>query len=186
MRRTPIVLLIVALLAPGMLALAQRTIPLSLDRMVRQAGVIVHGRVVATETGLDPRTGSPATWTTLEVRENFAGATGATIRYKQYGGEANGYVLKLADMPRLTAGSEVILLLYPPSPKTGFQSPVGMAQGVFHINTTRSGKRVTQSARTPELLKTSRRTPLALDRSGSMDLETFKGTLRTLVREVKP
>ncbi len=167
-------------------ALAQRTIPLSLEGLVRQAGVIVHGRVVATETGRDPRTGLPATWTTVEVRENFYGASGTTVRYKQFGGEADGIMMSTPDIPRLQAGSEVILLLWPPSKQTGFQSPVGLGQGVFRVASKNSGKRVTQSVRSPQLLKTSGRAPLSEDRDGSIDLEAFSRTLRTLVREVKP
>lgn len=173
-----------AILAVG--ALAQRTIPLSLEGLVRQAGVIVHGRVVATETGRDPRTGLPATWTTVEVRENFYGASGTTVRYKQFGGEVDGIMTTTPDIPRLVAGSEVILLLWPPSEQTGFQSPVGLAQGVFHVAAKNSGKRVTQSVRSEQLLKKSGRAPLSADRDGSMDLEAFSRTIRTLVREVKP
>lgn len=173
-----------AILAVG--ALAQRTIPLSLEGLVRQAGVIVHGRVVATETGRDPRTGLPATWTTVEVRENFYGAPGATVRYKQFGGEADGIVTPMPDIPRLQAGTEVILMLWPPSKETGFQSPVGLAQGVFRVAAKNSGMRVTQSIRSPQLLKAAGRAPLSADRDGFMDLEAFSRTLRTLVREVKP
>lgn len=167
-------------------ALAQRTIPLSLESLVRQAGVIVHGRVVATETGRDPRTGLPATWITVEVRENFYGATGSTVRYKQFGGEVDGIVTPTPDVPRLGTGSEVILMLWPPSKKTGFQSPVGLAQGVFRVASKNSSKRVTQSVRSSQLLKFSAGASLLPDRDGSMDMEAFARSLRTLVREVKP
>ncbi len=154
-------------------ASAQRTIPLTLEGMVRQAGVIVHGRVIATETGRDPRTGLPATWTTLEVREDFYGASGSTVRYKQYGGEADGMMTPTPDIPRLRTGDELILMLYPPSKKTGFQSPVGMAQGVFRIGQTARTKRVTQAITTPQLFKTSARPASGPSRDGSMELDEY-------------
>lgn len=185
MRRLPTLLTVVFLLAT-VSAIAQRSIPLSLERMVKQAGVIVHGRVVATETGRDPRTGLPATWTTVEVRENFFGAPSSTIRYKQFGGTVDGIVTPTPDLPRLATGEEVILLLYPPSKQAGFQSPVGSAQGVFRVRETRTGKRVTQAVRTTELMKSSGRSSLAPDRDGSYDLDGFAARLRALVREVKP
>lgn len=167
-------------------AWAQRSIPMSLERMVRQAGVIVQGRVIATETGRDPRTGLPATWITIEVRENFYGASTSTVRYKQFGGTVDGIVTPTPDLPRLATGEEVILLLYPPSKQAGFQSPVGMAQGIFRVKEVRSGKRVSQVARTSELMKTSGRPALAPDRDGSFDVKGFTDRLRSLVREVKP
>lgn len=167
-------------------ASAQRTLPLTLEGMVRQAGVIMHGRVVATETGRDPRTGLPATWTTMEVREDFYGASGSTVRYKQYGGEADGMATPTPDIPRLRPGDELILMLYPPSKKTGFQSPVGMAQGVFRIGQKGSTKRVTQAITTPQLFKTSARPSMGPSRDGSMELDDFTRVLRQVVREVKP
>ncbi len=184
--RYPPLIVAALTLALTVSAPAQRSIPLSLERMVRQAGVVVHGRVVATETGRDPRTGLPATWTTVEVRENFYGAPSTTVRYKQFGGTVDGIVTPTPDLPRLAMGEEVILLLYPASKQAGFQSPVGLGQGVFRVRESRTGKRVTQVARTADLMKTSARTSLAPDREGSYDFEGFTGRLRALVREVKP
>lgn len=185
MRRSLRSLMLLALCVPGSLALAQRSVPLTLEKMVRQAGVIVHGRVVATETGRDPRTGLPATWTTVEVRENFYGAPSSTVRYKQFGGTVDGIVTPTPDLPRLAEGEEVVLLLYPPSEEAGFQSPVGLAQGIFRVRESRAGKRVAQVARTAELMKSSARVPLSYDREGSFDFDGFATRLRTTVREVK-
>ena len=186
MRRLPIVasLLFTALLA--VTGTAQRSLPLTLEGMVRQAGIIVHARVVSTESGRDPRTGMPATWTTLEVNENFFGATATTVRYKQFGGEVDEIVTPTPDIPRLKAGEELILMLYPPSKQTGFQSPVGMAQGVFRIGKQGSKKRVTQSVHSPQLFKTSARPGAAAVRDGPMDFDDFARILRSVVREVKP
>ncbi|MCU0454623.1 MAG: hypothetical protein MUE68_13295 [Bacteroidetes bacterium] len=166
-------------------ALAQRTIPLSLEGLVRQAGVIVQGRVIATETGRDPRTGLPATWTTVEVRENFYGASSSSVRFKQYGGEVDGMVTRMPDIPRFQAGDEVILMLWPPSEETGFQSPVGLAQGVFRVWKKNNSKRVTQSLRSDRLLRTSERLLPSGLRDGSLDSDEFSRALRRLVQEVK-
>jgi hypothetical protein len=167
-------------------ASAQRSIPMTLEGLVRQAGVIVHGRVIATETGRDPRTGLPATWTTIEVREDLYGAGGSTIRYKQYGGEADGMVTPTPDIPRLRSGEELVLMLYPPSKQTGFQSPVGMAQGVFRIGKKGSTERVAQAIASPQLFKTSSRPAAGPVRDGSMELDDFMQILRRTVQEVKP
>jgi hypothetical protein len=183
-RTASFLLLILAWPVAGVVA--QRTIPLDLQRMVQLSGVIVHGRVVATETGVDRRTGAPATWTTVEVVEDLYGAAGSTVRFKQYGGTADGYVFRLAEMPRFETGSEVVLLLSPPSSQTGFQSPVGMGQGVFRVASRTGGKRVTPMTRTPNLMKSSGRPMPSADGSGTYDLEQFKSAVRAIVREVKP
>ena len=186
MRRLSMWVWVFCVLVPAGDAVAQRSLPMSLDRMVRQSGVIVHGRIVSTETGRDPRTGLPATWTTVEVRENFYGATGSTVRYKQFGGTVDGIVTPTPDLPRLANDEEVILLLYPASEAAGFQSPVGLGQGVFRVKAVRSGKRVSQFTRTAQLMKGGTRAPLSADREGSYDLDAFAKSLRSLVREVKP
>lgn len=185
MRRTASILLLI-LAWPVASAVAQRTVPLDLQRMVRLSGVIVHGRVIATETGVDQRTGAPATWTTIEVYEDLYGAAGSTVRFKQYGGKADGYEFRLAEMPRFETGSEVVVLLSPPSPQTGFQSPVGMGQGVFRIASRAAGKRVTPMTRTPNLMKSTVHPMPSTDGTGAFDLEQFKSAVRAIVREVKP
>lgn len=186
MRLSSPMIAVLATVLVGSAVFAQRSIPLTLEGMVRQAGVIVHGRVVATETGKDPRTGLPATWTTVEVREGFYGVSGSTVRYKQYGGEADGMMTPTPDIPRLRTGDELILMLYPPSKQTGFQSPVGMAQGVFRIGQKGTTKRVSQAISSPQLFKTSGRPSAGPSRDGSMELDDFAQIVRQVVREVKP
>lgn len=171
----------------GSAVLAQRTLPLKLEQIVRDAGTIVHGRVVSTETGKDPATGMLVTWVTVDVSENFYGAPGMRFTFKQYGGEADGLAFRLADMPTFAKDEEMVVMLYPPAKKTGMQSPVGMGQGKFSVKTTGldGRKSVTQSVYTGTLLKGSQRVRVIPGADSPMDFVSFTDAVRTLVRQTK-
>ncbi len=164
-------------------ASAQRTIPMTLKGMVQQAGTIVHAVVTDTKTGKDPVTGMPATWVTVDVRENFYGAPSSSFTFKQVGGKADGLVYYLAELPQFTPGEEVVMLPYPEHEKSGFSSPVGMGQGKFVVRTRPAPlkKVVDQVTPTNELMKSG--APAA--RPGELSFEVLTDELRTLVRTEK-
>jgi len=164
-------------------AVSQRTIPMTLKTMVQQAGTIVHARVAELRTGKDPVTGFPATWVTLDVKEDFFGAPATRFTFKQIGGEADGMVYKPADVPGYSRNEEVVLMLYPPHSRTAFQSPVGLGQGKFKVKQAGASRKkvAEQVTRSHRLLKTSGAT--AYD--GIVALEDLKEEIRTLVRTEK-
>ncbi len=173
-------------------ASAQRTIPVNIEQLVRDAGTIVDGTVVSTRTGKDPETGFIVTWVTLKVNESFFGASEGTVTFKQYGGEADGLANYPKHLPRYSAGERSILFLTAPS-SIGMQSPVGMQQGKFMIMKEGNAKTVVRNMTVnPSLFvglrssaALSKAIPAALDAEGSMDVEAFTSLVRSYVQQIK-
>ncbi len=113
-------------------ALAQRTIHMNVEELIKHSGVIVHGTVIKVESGYDSVSRLTATRVTINVIENYFGAPANEYTFKQYGGKIGKRNIKLPDMPQYRIGEELILMLTPPS-RIGLQSPVGMHQGKFKI-----------------------------------------------------
>lgn len=167
----------------GASMLAQRSVPLTLEKMVVSSGAIVHGRIIRMETGKDSVTGLPATWVTLSVAEGLYGVPATSYTFKQYGGRSDGAVMRLADAPRFSVGQEMVLLLYPPSQRSGFSSPVGMSQGVFRVSMSSRGKHVEPLEPTAALTKSPSLRSVTRTSNGAMDLTQFKSVLRSLVQQ---
>lgn len=171
---------------------AQRSIPLNIEQLTQRAGVIVDATVMKTETGKDPQSGFLVTWVTVEVNENFFGASGKQYRFKQYGGEANGLANYPKHLPRYTAGERAILFLTGPS-KVGMQSPVGMQQGVFALVKEGTAKtRIKNIELNPSLFKgitSAKGFEMNMssynETDGSMEYEEFAEMIRSYVRHIK-
>lgn len=171
---------------------AQRTIPLNIEQLVRDAGMIVEATIVKTETGKDPQSGLLVTWVTMEVNEPFYGAQKGQVTFKQYGGEADGLANYPKHLPRYTAGERSILFLTAAS-SIGMQSPVGMQQGKFVVVTEGTTKtRIKNLTKNPSLFSNltnrtvlEKRIPLSSDSDGSMDYQEFVSMLRTVVQQIK-
>lgn len=176
----------------GSSAFAQRTVSVNLERMVRQAGVIVHATVAAVDPGQDQQSKQFITTVTLNIRENFYGAPQQTYTFRQYGGKANGIVFYPAGSPKYRIGQELILMLYPPSYR-GLQSPVGAGQGVFTVqpNGREGGKRIANSQANRDLFKgitqknTMARLMAAQNRAKDLPYEEFAQVVRSLVQSLK-
>jgi hypothetical protein len=110
----------------------QRTVRMNLERMVTNAGTIVHGTVVKVETKNDPESNILSTFVTIDVKENFYGANQSILTIKMLGGSSKVRTIKLAEMPAFSVGEEIVGMFYAPS-KLGFSSPVGMGQGKFSV-----------------------------------------------------
>ncbi|MDP1677117.1 MAG: hypothetical protein Q8L88_09635 [Bacteroidota bacterium] len=192
MKKLILIIVLVTALAITMMN-AQKTIPLNLERMVRDAGIIVSATVVKTETGRDSQTGLLATWITLDVHENFFGANEKQITFKQYGGEADGEAFYPMDLPQYKKDEQVILFLTKPS-SIGMQSPVGMqqgkfvAEGVFSDNSTH----VKNMRTNPELferVESGKGVTDGLKKSykenGTLNYGQFAQSIRSLVQQIK-
>ncbi len=173
---------------------AQKTIPMNLERLVQDAGIIVHGTVVKTESGRDSRSGLIVTSVTLRVEENFYGAPASEFTFKQYGGRAGTLVYYPAGIPRFQEKEELVLMLYPASGR-GLQSPVGMEQGKFSVNIDmKTGKRSVVNKFDNRNLFAGVQHPSALARKswtkknnpGVLDYAEFAASIRSLVQLLKP
>ncbi|NUN68738.1 MAG: hypothetical protein HUU02_03405 [Bacteroidetes bacterium] len=173
-------------------ATAQRTIPLNIEQLVRDAGTIIDGTVTGTRTGKDPESGLLVTWVTMNVNESFHGAVNGTITFKQYGGEADGLANYPKHLPRYAQGERSILFLTAPS-SIGMQSPVGMQQGKFMIVQEGTAKTVVRNlTKNPSLFtgltvgkSLAKRAPASLEEDGTMDVEEFTSLVRSYVQLIK-
>lgn len=171
---------------------AQRTIPLNIEQLVRDAGVIVDATVVKTETGKDPQSGFLVTWVTMDVKESFYGAEIGRRTFKQYGGEADGIANYPKHLPRYSSGERSILFLTAPS-SIGMQSPVGMQQGRFSVMEEGTNKtRIKNLTLNPSLFKglssrqgLEKQIPAVSEQDGSMAYEEFTTLIRAYVQQLK-
>jgi hypothetical protein len=128
------IILSAAILLLSQPATAQKTIRMNLERMVNDAGMIVHGTVTNVVSEVDPQTNILSTFVTISVIENFYGAGQSSVTLKLAGGATKKSTLRFAEMPVFKTGEEIFSLFYAPS-KYGFTSPVGMGQGKFSVLT---------------------------------------------------
>jgi hypothetical protein len=126
-------LAIILLLLTTQSALSQRTVRVNIERMVSQAGIIIHGTVINVESKND-NSNILSTFVTIDVKENFYGASQSPITIKMLGGSSKARTIKLAEMPKFSVGEEIVGMFYAPS-RLGFSSPVGMGQGKFSVVT---------------------------------------------------
>jgi hypothetical protein len=192
MKKLNLLILVLSIAAVSIMT-AQRTIPLNLERLVRDAGVIVSATVLKTETGRDPQSGLLVTWVTISVNENFFGAAEHQVVFKQYGGEADGEAFYPMDIPRYVKGEQMILFLTAPS-VIGMQSPVGMQQGKFIVQGSFSDRDAN--------VKNSRKNSALFDRvqlensngedlkkshreDGTLNYSRFTQSIRSLVQRIK-
>jgi hypothetical protein len=187
-RHLAIVLLILSVQS----AYSQRTIRMNLERMISDAGMIVHGTVANVETGTDPETKLLATFVTIDILENFYGATEQRVILKLVGGKSKTKRVKFAEMPSFKVGEEIFSLFFAPS-KYGFTSPVGMAQGKFSVYTDAVTKQklVRNGANNTELFSGMKNTTaiakIAASKraDGNIDAADFSQTIRSLVTILK-
>ncbi len=137
-------LLMLFALAAAAPARATSVLPLSLDRIVASAAIAFEGTCVENRTERDPATNMIVTYTTFSVSDVLKGQVGATHTVKQVGGRlpSEDQELNVQAVPRFTPGREYVVFLYGVS-KSGFSSPVGLAQGRFSIETGAAGRHVT-------------------------------------------
>ncbi|HVO88656.1 MAG TPA: hypothetical protein VMV45_08945 [Casimicrobiaceae bacterium] len=132
-----LVLLLAAFLAFG--AHAHSVLPLDLDTLVDRSDQIVYVRCLGNQAVPDATLGV-ATLTTFVVFDRAKGLPGSTLTLRQAGGELNGLAVRYP-VPSFRVGEEYVLFV-PPVSRLGFASPVGLAQGVFHVVPGAAGKEV--------------------------------------------
>ncbi|NUN68391.1 MAG: hypothetical protein HUU02_01610 [Bacteroidetes bacterium] len=173
-------------------AMGQRTIRMNIERIVSDAAIIVRGTVVKVESATDPVTNILSTFVTIQVQQNLYGAPESMITLKMIGGSNSKRTLRFSEMPRYTAGQEIIGLFFAPS-KSGFTSPVGMGQGTFTVvkdaasdaPVVRIGADHPQLFAGIKLTKTLARSSWLNGGMQTIDADEFTQTLRNLITELK-
>lgn len=127
--------LIGTLLLAATAAHATQVRPLNLEEMTERADRIFRGALVASRSGFDPALGLETTALTFEVQRGVKGPRGGRVTIRVVGGAQE----RLAGLPDMRPGEEVILFLYPDS-RLGLTSAVGLAQGAFSVARDKAGR----------------------------------------------
>ncbi len=109
---------------------------LSLEKMSKDALLVVQGHVAWTYADRPDPDGPPYTFTGVEVSRCVAGDCPDTVVLRHRGGKAGGLHLYIPGMPTFVPGQEVLLFLeddYESVP--GYMAVVGMVQGSFLLVT---------------------------------------------------
>lgn len=186
------VLCIAATIMPIQEMYAQRTVRMNLEQMVIEAGIIVRGTVVSTNTLKDPDTGILSAFVTLDVSENFFGAKEGWMTLKMLAPRTAGGARKFTELPEYTPGQENIVLLHAPS-EIGFTSPVGMIQGTFTVITdSRTGEKTIRNGVDNARLFSGIKNYSALAKDSwlsesqePIEVENFSATIRSFVTLLK-
>src|SRR5436305_1001857 len=120
-------------------ARAYSVLPLDLDQLVANAEQVVHVRCVAVAAVPDATVGV-ATVTSFVVFDRVKGKAAPDLQVRQAGGELDGRVIRYP-VPTFRVGEEYVLFM-PGASSAGLASPVGLAQGVFHVVPGATGKEV--------------------------------------------
>jgi hypothetical protein len=124
-----IVLLAVLISSSAFAQRAALTVSSPLDRLAREAQLIVRGRVTSTRVEPHPHLTNLTTLVvTLSVEETLKGPARRTMEFRQY-------IWDISDQRNAagyTKGEELLLMLGPVS-QYGLTSPVGLEQGRFRV-----------------------------------------------------
>jgi hypothetical protein len=127
--------LVAALMLPGT-AGSTTLLKFSLERMAKEASLVVQGHVAWDYSAQESPEAPIYTYTGIEVSRCIAGACSGTVTLKHRGGTVGGTTLMISGMPRFTPGDEVVLFLEPdPEGVPGMYYTVGMIQGFFIVST---------------------------------------------------
>ncbi|MBZ5543471.1 MAG: hypothetical protein LAO07_07305 [Acidobacteriia bacterium] len=115
--------------------------PVNLAYLTQRADIIVQGRVVETRyEGMPNYPHIPTVLVTLEVERMLRGPEGARFTFRQFLPSAERRTAKNAYL----VGQRLLLFLPAPS-RFGLSSPIGHAQGRFHILRDASGREMVQN-----------------------------------------
>jgi hypothetical protein len=129
------VVVALAIAAPGP-AGSTTLLKMSVERMSRDAVMVVQGHVAWDYAAEADPTSPIYTYTGIEVSRCIAGTCPETVTLKHRGGTVGEWTLYIPGMPRFTPGQEVLLFLEAdPEGEEGMYYTMGMVQGYFHITT---------------------------------------------------
>lgn len=125
-------------------AWATIVLPLALDDIVGTAAVAFEGTCTANRTERDAATHLIVTYTTFTVHDVIKGDVGATYTIKQVGGRLPDASAALVahGVPEFTTPGEDYVVFLAGVSRSGFSSPVGLAQGKFTVRPGAAGPEV--------------------------------------------
>lgn len=174
------VLVLAALLAPMADA---RIILQTTEELVAGASDIVSGRVVSATARREANSSHIFTDIVVEIEDKAKGVLNkqSTVTFSQLGGELNGLITTVSELPRFSAGEEVILYLYYVE-DFGYVVYNGLGgKTLVSINATTGEKTVKLSedyrAKKAKTLKAGEEVP------ETMELSAFMAELRAMARE---
>jgi len=119
------------LLLAALPAAAAVLVPADLTELAREAGAIVHGRVVTVEGVWTAGRRSIETVVTLEVTTALKGQPGREVSLRVPGGELGRYRSVMVGAPVFREGDEVIVFLGGRAP--ALPTLLGLGQGVYRV-----------------------------------------------------
>jgi len=128
-----------AVLAMSSTAWAVVSVRMSLDDLVREAQVVVRGKVVSSMAFMDEELGRVSTRHTISVSETLRGTPVAEVAVVTMGGELEEIGQLVPGEAKLSAGEEVVLCLK--KVRSADWAVVAMSQGKFSV-TKRESKEI--------------------------------------------
>ena len=106
-------------------------VPADLSELSRDAGAIVRGQVVATESRWTADRRSIETLVTVEVETSLKGSLGSTVQFLVPGGTLGRYRNVVIGAPAFDTGQRVVVFLGWTGPSYPYL--LGLSQGVFRV-----------------------------------------------------
>jgi hypothetical protein len=130
---------LVTLLATAGVATGTSVRLLNLSEMVRLADRVFLGRCLSVQGRPGTSISAPVVEYVFEVNQGIKGVqTGEQVVFRQMRSEQDG-IKGMPGIPSYGKGEEVLLFLHADS-RLGLTSPVGLSQGVFHLEATGDGR----------------------------------------------
>ncbi len=152
---------------------------LTLDDMIRQSTMIVHGTVQPSNV---MQHGSMIfSHYTIQVSETYkspASQPASQIDFGVPGGSLNGLIQRYSGAPALTVGQDYVLFLW--TSKTGLTQIIGLSQGLFSVISTPGAAPIVVSAGTAERMLNSAGQPVAAS-DISMPLSALKAEIANVL-----
>lgn len=160
-------------------------VPADLPTLVKEARLIVVGRVVDVRAEWIAAERRVETFVTLDVDDALKGVPAGHLIFRVPGGQYGRYRTVMVGAPEFRAGDEAVLFFG--SAPAAYPYPLGLSQGVFRVRQDRlTGERMVLPP--PTLLDPNK--TLVVRRGGlerrMVPVDTFAGMVRDLVKAARP
>ena len=167
-----------ALILPLICIAAQATLvpALSLERLIGQSEIIVHGRVTSSWAAWD--SGHKYIWThyRIEVLDPIRGNPGDSVVVSEPGGSLDGVTMRISGAPDYGLGEEAIVFLY--RTPIGYLRATGYGQGKYTVT---PHKRVHANLNGFDLLKADSLSGVPLSTLDGLSVTEFKARVRDAI-----
>ena len=167
-----------ALILPLICIAAQATLvpALSLEGLIDQSEIIVHGRVASSWAAWD--SGHKYIWThyRIEVLDPLLGNLGANVVVSEPGGSLDGLTMRISGAPDYAVGEEAVVFLY--RTPIGYLRATGFGQGKYTV-TLRS--RVHANMNGFDLLRADSLRGVPLSTLDGLTVSEFKARVRNAI-----